>query len=90
MELAVDDHRIDQRAGIFDDDIVKQLHGAGFRIDGDDHGNDKANPPWGWDDGNDGPVYRGDFFFQPAMSVATWLDMPGEFSLTYLFNPYLP
>ena len=58
-------------------------------FDGDTYGKDKANPPWAWDDPDDGPVYRGDFFFRPAHAVTTWLDIPGEVSLTYVHNPYL-
>ena len=33
---------------------------------GDDHGKDKANAPWGWDDKDDGEVDAGDFFLDPA------------------------
>ena len=58
-------------------------------FDGDSWGEDKANPPWAWDDPDDGPVYRGDFFFRPAQAVTTWLDLPGTVSQTYLSNLYL-
>ncbi len=62
----------------------------GMSFNGDDHGTDKANPPWGWDDPSDGDVYRGDFFFRPALAVTTWLTLPRPVSQVYLYNPYLP
>src|SRR5262249_17269010 len=37
VDLPVDDHRIDQLAAILDDDIAKDFHVSGFRIDRD-HG----------------------------------------------------
>ncbi|MEM3087458.1 MAG: hypothetical protein QXT68_10055, partial [Halobacteria archaeon] len=45
-------------------------------LDGDTKGDDQAKPPWGWDDSNDGPVYKGDWFFDPAHAVSTHLDIP--------------
>ncbi len=59
-------------------------------FDGDTYDDDKANPPWAWDDPDDGPVYRGDFFFRPAKALATHVSVPGTISQTYLFNPFLP
>ena len=38
VHLAVDDHRIDQDAGVFDHDVVEDFDAAGFRIDRDDRG----------------------------------------------------
>ena len=59
-------------------------------FDGDNgNGDDKANPPWGMDDGNDGDVYQGDWFFDPAYTVSTHLTIPYNFSLDYTYNPYL-
>jgi hypothetical protein len=58
-------------------------------FDGDTWGEDKANPPWAWDDPDDGPVYRGDFFFRPASAVNTWVDVPGALSMTYVDNAFL-
>ncbi len=59
-------------------------------FDGDNgSGDDKANPPWGMDDGNDGDVYQGDWFFDPAYTVYTHLIIPYNFSLNYTYNPYL-
>ena len=58
-------------------------------FDGDTWGKDKANPPWAWDDPDDGPVFRGDFFFRPAKAMVTHLDVPGPVSQKYVVNPYL-
>jgi hypothetical protein len=58
-------------------------------FDGDSWGNDKANPPWAWDDPDDGPVFRGDLFFRPAHALKTHLNVPGQVSELYLYNPYL-
>ena len=58
-------------------------------FDGDDYGNDAANPPWAWDDPADGPVYRGDFFFRPAHAMDQHVSMPGPISKIYLVNPFL-
>jgi hypothetical protein len=73
----------------FDGTMTYEGMTLGQAFDGDDHGDDKANPPWAWDDPDDGPVYRGDFFFRPAESVLTHLKVPGTFSKVYLHNPYL-
>ena len=37
-DLAVDDHRVDQRAAVLDHDVVEDLELAGLGIDGDDGG----------------------------------------------------
>ena len=58
-------------------------------FDGDDYGNDAANPPWAWDDPADGPVYRGDFFFRPAHAMDQHVSMPDPISKVYLVNPFL-
>ena len=58
-------------------------------FDGDDYGDDKANPVWAWDDPSDGPVYRGDHFFNPAKTLVTHLNIPGPVAQTYTINPYL-
>ena len=61
----------------------------GKAFDGDTWGDDKANPPWAWDDPDDGPVYRGDFFFRPAKTVKTHVSVPGVVSQSYVVNPFL-
>ncbi len=61
----------------------------GETFDGDTWGADKARPPWSWDDPDDGPVYSGDWFFDPAKTLVTHLSVPGEVSFDYVHNPYL-
>ncbi len=61
----------------------------GKAFNGDTWGKDKANPPWAWDDPNDGAVYRGDFFFRPAKTVLTHVKIPLTVSQDYVHNPYL-
>jgi len=61
----------------------------GLAFDGDSEADDKANPPWAWDDPSDGAVYRGDFFFRPAETVLTHLEVPKPFSTRYTRNIFL-
>ena len=58
-------------------------------FDGDTNVADAANPPWGMDDGDDGNVYKGDWFLDCAYTVNTHLSIPYTFSLNYDYNPYL-
>jgi len=64
------------------------------RFVGDDGGfpgmpTDAADPPWRWDDKNDGSEnQRGRFAEDPAGLVDSYFDELGDFSTTYLFNPY--
>ena len=80
---------------MYDDPFVYSGARYGFQneiggaFDGDTNVADAANPPWGMDDGNDGPVYRGDWFFDPAYTVDAHLSIPYDFSLNYVYNPYL-
>jgi hypothetical protein len=48
-----------------------------------------ANTPWGWDDGNDGGTYRGEFALDPAHLFASYFGGLGSFSQQYVNNPYL-
>jgi hypothetical protein len=48
-----------------------------------------ANTPWGWDDGNDGASYRGEFALDPARLFAHYFSGLGSFSQQYLSNPFL-
>ncbi|NHJ47966.1 MAG: hypothetical protein FK733_09275 [Asgard group archaeon] len=63
-------------------------------FDGNDYGEDKASPPWGWDDKTgltglgDGPTYAGEIFYNPADLVATHFSNLGNFNHTYTRNPY--
>ncbi len=47
-----------------------------------------ANAPWGWDDGNDGPVLRGELATDPAKLAAYYFSPSSRFSTTYTFNPF--
>ena len=53
---------------------------------GDDHGENKANAPWGWDDKDDGEVNGDDFFIDPAYLVDYYHDGLGDFSHDYVFQ----
>ena len=46
-----------------------------------------ANAPWGWDDGNDGPL-RGALASDPAGLVRAYFSIPEAMSTTYTFNPF--
>jgi hypothetical protein len=48
-----------------------------------------ANAPWGWDDPDDGPTYRGEFALDPAHLVAHYFGGLGSFSHQYVRNPFL-
>ena len=48
-----------------------------------------ANTPWGWDDGNDGESYRGEFALDPAHLFWFYFSGTGNFSQQYLSNPFL-
>ena len=52
-------------------------------------GTNSANAPWGWDDGNDGESYRGEFALDPAHLFAFYFGGLGNFSQQYLRNPFL-
>ena len=65
-----------------------QTFGSFSAFDGDDYGEDKANPPWSWDDSDDGPTYSGEIFYNPADVIATHFGNLGSFNHTYLSNPY--
>ena len=44
--------------------------------------------PWIKDDKDDGPLYGGVYWSDPAFFIDTHLNGLGEFSHTYVFNPY--
>jgi hypothetical protein len=48
-----------------------------------------ANTPWGWDDSNDGAVYRGEIALDPAHVFAHYFGGLGSFSQKYVSNRYL-
>ena len=74
---------------LFDKPMVYEGVTLGGAFDGDKYGEDKAMPPWAWDDPNDGAVYKGDFFFDPAYTLQTHFHIPAGVSQEYLYNPYL-
>ncbi|MFD4639103.1 hypothetical protein ACFWN2_17425 [Lentzea sp. NPDC058436] len=55
---------------------------------GDNGKDNAANAPWGWDDQNDGPVYRGYLATDPALLVDRYFSNKGDFSLTYTRNSF--
>ena len=58
-------------------------------FDGVDWGEDKANPPWAYNQDIGETLLRGDFFLDPAKAVSTFATFEGELSRTYLHNPFL-
>ncbi|GAA1607638.1 hypothetical protein [Actinoplanes couchii] len=51
-------------------------------------GTNSANSPWGWDDGNDAGVARGEIATDPAKLAAAYFSATGTLSRTYTYNPY--
>ena len=47
-----------------------------------------ANAPWGWNDGNDGASYRGEFALHPTNLVDHYFNGVGNFSHRYINNRY--
>jgi len=58
-------------------------------FDGDDFAADRANAPWGYDQGIGEELSRGDWFLDPARAFAYHATPPSPYSLEYVFNPYL-
>ena len=48
-----------------------------------------ANTPWGWDDGDDGASYRGEFALDPAALFDYYFDGLGNYSQKYIHNAFL-
>ncbi|UCH32373.1 MAG: hypothetical protein JSV05_03060 [Candidatus Bathyarchaeota archaeon] len=63
-------------------------YGAFGKFDGDDYMDDAASTPWRWDDGDDGPTFTGEIFYNPADMVDQHLNGLGEFDHDYVYNPY--
>jgi hypothetical protein len=51
-------------------------------------GSCSAKPPWGWDQADDGPIRKGDWFRDPLFSFNQQLSIEG-LEGTYVHNPYL-
>lgn len=58
-------------------------------FDGVDWGEDRANPPWGYNQEIGRTLLRGDFFLDPAKALAYFATLDGEISTDYLVNPFL-
>ena len=52
-------------------------------------GNGSANPPWNWDDGDDGATYRGEMATDPVNLVKIYFKGFDSFSDTYTSNRYV-
>ena len=55
---------------------------------GDTYTNSSCTLPWIKDDPDDGPVYAGVYWSDPAFFIDTHLNGLGPFSHNYIFNPY--
>ncbi|MFJ8965614.1 hypothetical protein ACIRG5_40135 [Lentzea sp. NPDC102401] len=55
---------------------------------GDNGKDNAANAPWGWDDQNDGAIYRGYLATDPALVIDKYFSNKGAFSLTYTRNAF--
>jgi hypothetical protein len=51
-------------------------------------GNNSANAPWGWDDGNDGPMFAGELAFDPAHLVDEYFNATTPIARDYDCNLY--
>jgi hypothetical protein len=58
-------------------------------FDGEDWGQDKANPPWAYNQDIGKTLLRGDFFLDPARALAYFATVEGEVSHHYVYNPFL-
>ena len=73
----------------FDQPFDYRGHTLPGSFDGEDWGQDKANPPWGYDQDIGNTLLRGDFFLDPARALAYFATVEGDLSHTYIHNPYL-
>lgn len=68
-------------------DYHGQILPASF--DGENWGQDRANPPWAYNQEIGDALLRGDFFLDPAKALAYFATLQGELSRTYVYNPFL-
>jgi hypothetical protein len=61
--------------------------GAAFR--GKKGAPNAARPPWGWFDRGDRGQARGEWFFDPAVTIKRHFQPAGEFSVAYTHAPFL-
>ncbi|MDF2654352.1 MAG: hypothetical protein K0R19_826 [Bacillota bacterium] len=55
---------------------------------GDTYSNSSCTLPWTKDDSDDGPLYEGIYWSDPAFFIDTHLNELGTFSHEYVYNPY--
>jgi hypothetical protein len=61
--------------------------GATFR--GNKGAPNAARPPWGWFDRGDRGGARGEWFFDPAVTIKRHFKLGGDFSVAYTHAPFL-
>ena len=74
---------------LFDQPFDYRGHILPASFDGVDWGEDKANPPWAYNQDIGETLLRGDFFLDPAKALTTFATVEGELSRTYVDNPFL-
>ncbi len=73
----------------FDRPFEYRGHVLSASIDGDTFCKDSANTPWGYKQAIGATLSRGDWFLDPARAVAFHASFEGDFSLEYVYNPFL-
>ena len=73
----------------FDQPFNYRGHILPATFDGQNYGEDKANTPWGYNQETGDALSRGDFFLDPAKALAYHVSFGADFSLEYVYNPYL-
>lgn len=83
-------HRDDIGSGLAFDKAFDYLgYTLPASFDGEDWGEDKANPPWGYNQEIGDVLLRGDWFLDPAKALSYFASFDGNFSTEYVHNPYL-
>jgi len=83
-------HRAEIGPGqIFDNPFDYQGNILPASFDGEDWGQDKANPPWAYNQEIGDMLLRGDFFLDPVKALAYFANLESELSRTYVYNPFL-
>ncbi len=73
----------------FDGPFVYRGESLPKAIDGDDFSTDRANTPWGYYQTTGEVLSQGDWFLDPASALIFHASFSAEFSLNYLYNPFL-
>lgn len=74
---------------LFDQPFEYRGHTLPAAFDGDNYGEDKANAPWGYGQALGIVLVRAEWLLDPAKALAYHAAFVGDFSLRYLYNPYL-